>query len=111
MSFMHDSTYEPTPRLQSDSEGEENVDIEMKTNQSKHVSRKRSWLVDVIGKIVNLLIYYMCICPSHILYVFYVCLKLTIYFTCILTNNEDTQVRKQLTLNVVSFFLPIKGFL
>ncbi|XP_027912651.1 uncharacterized protein LOC114172261 [Vigna unguiculata] len=47
--FVHDSTSKPTPRLHSNSEGEENVDIEMQSNQSKHVSRKRSWLVNVIG--------------------------------------------------------------
>jgi len=99
---MHDSISEPTPRLHSDSEGEENVDIEMQSNQSKHVSRKRSWLVDVIGKIVNLLIF-MCNCPSHIVFVFYVYLKPTIYFICILTDDEGTQVRKQLTLNDVWF--------
>ena len=103
--FVHDSTSKPTPRLHSNSEGEENVDIEMQSNQSKHVSRKRSWLVNVIGKIVNLLIF-MCNCPSHIVFVFYVCLKLTIYFTYILIYDEGTQVRKQLTLNDVWFLSP-----
>jgi len=48
----------------------------------------------------------MCNCPSHIVFVFYVCLKLTIYFTCILIDDEGTQVRKQLTLNDVWFLSP-----
>lgn len=51
---VHESTSEPTPRLQSDEEREENVGIEMQTEQSKHVSRKRSWLVDVIGKLESI---------------------------------------------------------
>ena len=51
---MHDSTSESTPRLQSDSEGEENVDIEMQSNQSKHVSRKGHGL---LMSLVRLLIY------------------------------------------------------
>jgi len=34
--YIHEFTYEPTPRLQFDGEGEENVDIEMQTKQSKY---------------------------------------------------------------------------
>jgi len=58
--------------------------------------------------LVRLLTYgfFMCNYPSYIVFVLYVCLKLTKYFTCILTDNEGIQVRKQLTLNDVWFLSP-----
>ena len=52
--------------------------------------------------VVNFLLF-MCIFPTHIIFVFYVCLKLTINFTFFLTNNEGTKVRKQLTIDDISF--------
>ncbi|KAL2340381.1 hypothetical protein Fmac_008321 [Flemingia macrophylla] len=45
LDIAYESTPEVTPEIQSESEKEA---TEMQTEQSKHVSRKRSWLVDVI---------------------------------------------------------------
>jgi len=60
------------------------VGIEMQIEQSKHVSGKRSWLVDVIGKLESKAL------QTHIVFVFYVrLLKLTI----ILTDSEGKKVR------------------
>ena len=53
------TTFEPTPMLQFDGEGEDNLDIEMQFEQSRHVSGKRSWLVDVIDKLLTQ--YFLCL--------------------------------------------------
>ncbi|KAL2327658.1 hypothetical protein Fmac_021085 [Flemingia macrophylla] len=63
--FAYESTPEVTPEIQSKSEEET---TEKKTKQSKHVSRKRSWLVDVIGKIK--LVKFEVDFDAHVKYIF-----------------------------------------
>lgn len=52
--------------------------------------------------IVNLL-FVMCICPSHLVFLFYVCLKLTINIISILGDNEGKKFRKQFMVSDVWF--------
>jgi len=66
----------------------------MQTEQSKHVSCKRSRLVDVIGKLELITL------QTHIVFVFYVH---PFKLTRILTDSEGKKVRKQLTTNDVWF--------